>query len=258
MRKPKVKIAYDLIGGKDKAVAIIGVSYKSNSKIAKEIIKRHKAVKSVLKKLGERKGKFRLYPVKLLAGDKDTEVIHKEHGYFLKLDPQKVFFSPREGEERQKIARMVKQGELVLVMFCGAGPFVVAIAKNSKAEKIVGIDINPEAVKYAKENIRINKIHNAEIFLGDVRGFRGGRFDRIIMPLAEGAIDYLDVAFAHSKKGTIIHLYGLSSDPLLRDFEEMTKQIAREYNFKIKILRKEKVLPYAPRVLKVRFDLKVL
>ena len=115
-----------------------------------------------------------------------------------------------------------------------------------------------QIVKYAKENIRINNIHNAEIFLGDVRGFRGGKFDRIIMPLAEGAIDYLDVAFAHAKRNTIIHLYGLSSDPLLRDFEEMTKQIAREYNFKIKILKKERVLPYAPGVLKVRFDLKVV
>ena len=250
-----MRIAYDLIGNKEKAVEIIG---EGGLKTAKEIMERHKAVKSVLKKLGERKGKYRLYPTKLIAGDKDTEVVHKEHGYFLKLDPQKVFFSSREGEERQRIANMVKSGDNVLVMFCGVAPFVVAIAKNSKAGKIIGIDINPEAVKYAKENIRINNIHNAEIFLGDVRGFRGGKFDRIIMPLAEGAIDYLDVAFAHAKRNTIIHLYGLSSDPLLRDFEEMTKQIAREYNFKIKILKKERVLPYAPRVLKVRFDLKVI
>jgi tRNA (guanine37-N1)-methyltransferase len=258
MSKVEDRIAYDLVGNREKAVAIIGANYKANLKIAKEIMRRHKAVKSVLKKLAERKGKFRLYPVKLILGDKNTEVIHKEYGYSLKIDPQKVYFSPREGEERQRIAKATGRGERVLVMFCGAGPYIVAIAKTGKAEKVIGIDINPEAVKYAKENLRINKISNAEVFLGDVRNFRGGKFDRIVMPLAEGAIDYLDVAYAHTKKSGVIHLYGLSSSQNLKDFEETIKQIAKDYNFKLKIIGKEKVLPYAPRVLKVRFDLKVL
>ena len=253
-----MRIAYDLIGNKEKAVAIIGANYKTGSKIAKEIMRRHKSVKSVLKKLAERTGKYRLYPVKIIAGKKNTEVVHKEYGYFLKLDPQKVFFSPREGEERQRIASMVKAGEIVLVMFCGAAPYPIAIAKKGKAEKIIGIDINPEAVRYAKENIKLNKLSNIEIFLGDVRNFKHEKFDRIIMPLAEGAIDYLDAAFAHAKRNSVIHLYGLSSDPSMKDFEETIKHIAKEHKFRFKILRKEKVLPYAPRVLKVRFDLKVL
>ncbi len=142
-------------------------------------------------------------------------------------------------------------------MFCGCGPYIIAIKKANPDVEVVGIDINPEAVKYAEENLKLNKT-KAKIILGDVRDFREGKFDRIIMPLAEGAVDYLDVAFAHSKKNTIIHLYGLSSSQDLKDFEENLKQIAKEYNFKFKILKKEKVLPYAPRVLKVRFDLKVL
>lgn len=264
MRKAAVKrgmerIAFDVIGNKEKAVAIFGANYPKNEKrIAKEIMERQKNVKSVLKKLAERKGEYRLYPCKLVLGDKNTEVVHREYGYFLKLDPQKVYFSPREGEERQRIAEMIKKGEKVLVMFCGAGPYIIAIGKKRKAKEIIGVDINPKAVKYAKENLRLNKIYNADIILEDVRKFKGGRFDRIVMPLAEGAIDYLDVAFAHAKKNTIIHLYGLSSSPDLKDFEENIKQIAKEYNFKFKILKKEKVLPYAPRVLKVRFDLKTL
>lgn len=264
MRKAAIKrgmerIAFDVIGSKEKSVAIIGTNYpKKEKRIAEEIMRRHKSVRSVLKKLAERKGKFRLYPCKLILGDKNTEVIHKEYGYFLKLDPQKVYFSPREGEERQRIAGMVKKGESVLVMFCGAGPYIVAIAKRKKAERIVGIDINPEAVKYAKENFRLNRINNAEVFLGDVRRFRDGKFDRIVMPLAEGAIDFLNVAFAHTKKNSIIHLYGLSSSPDLKDFEETIKQITKDFNLKFRILKKEKVLPYAPRVLKVRFDLKAL
>jgi tRNA (guanine37-N1)-methyltransferase len=257
MRKPEIRIPYDIIGSKGKQVALVGMNFRMNSKIAKEIMRRHKSVKSVLKKYEKRKGKYRLYPVKLILGNKNTEVIHKEHGYSLKLDPQKVYFSPRESTERQRIADMIKGGERVLVMFCGAAPYIVAIAKRRKAKEIIGIDINPNAVKYAKENLKINKIFNAKIFLGDVREFKIEKFDRIVMPFVEG-INCLDVAFANSKKGTIIHLYGTSSSPDLKDFEETIKSIAEDLNVKFKIIGKEKVLPYAPRVLKVRFDLKVI
>ena len=65
MRKAEIKrgmerIAFDVIGNKERAVAIIGMNYpKNEKKIAEEIMKRHKNVKSVLKKLAERKGKFR-------------------------------------------------------------------------------------------------------------------------------------------------------------------------------------------------------
>ncbi len=256
MSKLEGRIAYDLVGSEKKAVALIWNNFKSNRKIAREIMKRHKAVKSVLKKISVRKGKFRLYRTRLVLGSKNTEVVHKEYGYFLKLDPRRVFFSPREGNERQKISRMIKRGEKVLVMFCGAAPYIIAIAKAKKAEKIVGIEINPIAVRYARENLRLNKISNADIFLGDVRKFKGGKFDRIVMPFIQ-AINYLDVAFAHSKKGTIIHLYGTSSLDM-KDFEETIKSIAKDLKVRLKIIGKEKVLPYAPRVLKVRFDLKVL
>ena len=72
--------------------------------IAKDIMTKTKSVKSVLKKESAREGEFRTRKYKLLAGDKNTEVIHKEHGYSLKLDPQKTYFSVRESTERQRIA----------------------------------------------------------------------------------------------------------------------------------------------------------
>jgi len=259
MRSPKVRIAYDLIGSSDKMVAVIGANYpKADKKIAKEIMKRHKGVKSVLKKLAERKGTYRLYPMKLIEGDKNTEVIHKEYGYLLKVDPRKAYFSPRESTERQRIAEMVKSGERILVMFCGVAPYPIAIAKK-KDVKITGIDINLDAIRYAHKNVHLNKVRNIKLICGDVRYVRRiGKFDRIIMPLAENAIDYLDVAFNHSKKGTIIHVYGLSNKKDFSDFKEKIENIANTYNIKYKIIKKEKVLPYAPRVLKVRFDLKIL
>jgi len=164
-------MSYDIIGDKEKAVALLGVNVKNPRKFAKEIMKRHKNVKSVLQKLSERTDVFRLYPVKLLAGDKNTEVIHKEYGYFLKLDPQKAYFSPRESTERQRIAEMVKPREEILVMFSGICPFPISIAKKQNlVGKIYAIEINPYAHKYAVENVKLNKLENKIIPIsGDVR-----------------------------------------------------------------------------------------
>lgn len=175
-----MRIAYDIIGNKEKAIALLGVNVKNPKKIAKEIMKRHKAVKSVLQKLSERKDKFRLYPCKLIAGEKSTEVIHKEYGYLLKVDPQKAYFSPRESTERQRIAEMVKPREEILVMFSGISPFPVSIAKKQKlVGKIYAIEINPQAHKYAIENVKLNKLEGKIIpILGDVRKVLGESNER--------------------------------------------------------------------------------
>ena len=255
-----MRIAYDIIGSKEKSVALLGVNVKNPGKIAKEIMKRHKAVKSILQKLSERKDTFRLYPCKLIAGEKNTEVIHKEYGCLFKVDPQKAYFSPRESTERQRIAEIVKPREDVLVMFSGVAPYPIAIAKRQTlVSKIYAVELNPAAHKYALENVKLNHLEKKiTLILKDVRKAKEiGKVDRIIMPLVEKAIDYLDVAFSHSKKGTIIHLYGLSKDDF-RDLEEKVEEIAKKHKIKYKIVGRQDVLPYAPRKEKVRLDIKII
>jgi tRNA (guanine37-N1)-methyltransferase len=253
-----MRIAYDIIGDKEKAVALIGVNAKNPKKAAKEIMKRHSNVKSVLQKLAERKDTYRLYPCKLLLGNKNTEVIHKEHGYLIKIDPQKVYFSPREATERQRIVNMVKSGENILVMFSGAAPYAIAIGKKHPDCKITCIEINLKGIEYSEKNIRLNNLHNIKNICADVRNVRNiGKFDRIVMPLVERAIEYLDEAFLHSKKGTIIHLYGLSKENS-EDLEKRVEELAKIYNIKYKIVKRQKVLPYAPRIEKVRLDIKIV
>lgn len=252
-----MRIAYEIIGRREKSVAIISSDVKNPKKAAEEIMKRHKAVLSVLQKTDKRQGKFRLHPSKLIKGKKDTEVIHKENGYLIKVDPKKSYFSPREGTERQRIVEKVKNGERILVLFSGVAPFAIAIGKKYPHNKITCVELNLEAVKYAVKNVRLNKLNNIRNLCWDVRRSRNlGVFDRIIMPLPETAIDFLDVAVLHSKKGTIIHLYGFS-----KGFSELEKKVKEKsdiYNFKYKIVGRQKVLPFSPRVSKNRLDIKVL
>lgn len=241
---------FDIIGNRKKAVAIIDKEEK-----AEDILKKHKNVKSVLLKLTGRTGKYRTYKMKLVKGKRNTEVIHKEYGYSLKLDPKKVYFSPREAEERQRISKKVKSGERILIMFSGVSAFAIAIAKKKNSD-IICIEINKKAVEYADENTRINKLKGRiENINADIRKVykKLGKFDRILMPLPESAYKYLDTAFFCSKKNTIIHLYGISDENNFKDLVEKVKK----HKKKIRILRKQKVLPFGVRMYKIRLDIKL-
>ena len=252
-----MRIAYDLIGSKEKAVAIIDSKHIKNLRAAaKEIMKRHNNVKSVLAR-GARYGKYRKYAAKVIAGSKDTEVYHKEYGYVLKLDPQKVYFSPREANERNQIAEIVKKNERILILFSGIAPRAIAIAKQKPNCKIVCVDANPDAVKYADLNCRINNVENVENICSDVTKVKLGKFDRIMMPLPESAHKFLKIALKHAKKGGVIHIYGVSKEKkVFSDFEHTVKTALKGKRFKI--VGRKRVLPFAPHKWKVRFDLKVI
>jgi len=262
----KTPSSYDIIGSKEKAVAIVEIPedlQKKEKEIANQILTRHKNVKSILKKVSERKGIHRTTEYELLAGDPNTEVIHKEHYCKFKLDPKLVYFSPREGTERLRIANQVKPKETVMLMFAGIGVYAIIIAKKQpKVDKIISIEINPSAYEYMKENIRINKLGN-KIFpiLGDVKVKSKewyGEFDRVIMPLPHNAWKFLDSAFKCLKSHGIIHMYIIEKEENIKNkvreiMNKFSNKIKRKPSYKIK-----KVLPYAPRTYKYRVDIKIL
>lgn len=139
---------------------------------------------------------------------------------------------------------MVEPNESILIMFSGVAPYALAIKKIQKNCKITCVEINPEAVKYADENVKLNKMTEIKNICGDVRKVELKNYDRVIMPLPETAIDYLDLAKEHCKG--IVHLYGFAKDP-----KEITSQIDGE------IIKIQKVLPFGPGIFKMRFDIKV-
>jgi len=216
----------DIIGSREKAVAIIE---KGGKKEALELMERYANVKSVLKKQGGRSGVFRIYKMRLLAGDRNTEVVHREYGMLFRIDPRKAYFSPREAEERQRIAALAKDGERILVMFSGIAPYAIAIAKQKNCE-IVCVEINKKAVEYADENLKINKLSGSiENICADIKKVykKIGKFDRILMPLPETADKFLPEAFAVAKKGAVIQLYGVSEEKnIFRDLEDKVKKIS--------------------------------
>ncbi len=254
--------SYDLIGN----IAIIEIPEgleKKEKQIADAILKTNKRLKVVAKKLGKIDTELRIRPLKVIAGENRTETIYTEHGCKMKLDAAKVYFSVRLSTERKRIAGLVKPGENILALFAGVGPFPLVISKKQPKTNIIAIELNPEGVRYMKENIELNKAKNITAEQGDARKIVLEKYqnfaDRILMPLPRSADKFLDVAIAGARNGCIIHIYNFA--PIENPYDEIEKKIFREAKkagVKVEILNKKIVRPYAPKIVQVVVDFKVM
>ena len=205
--------SYDIIGN----IAIIRLTKETQEhkkKIAQAVMSSHTNVKTVLAQTNGVAGKFRLRKLVHVAGEKKTSTTHKESECVLKVDVEKCYFSPRLLHERMRIVQQVKEGDVVVNMFAGVGCFSILIAKHANAKKVYSIDVNPTAVRYMKENIRMNRTFGKVIsILGDAKEVitknLRHRADRVLMPLPEKALMYLPFALLALKRhGGWIHFYG--------------------------------------------------
>ena len=212
LNEEELKIApssFDVVG--DIAVIEIPKELERKEKKIAEKLLEFKQINTVLKKEGKVKNEYRVRKLKYMGGEKKKETVHTEYGCRFKLNLEKVYFSPRLSNERNRIVNQVKKDEKVLVMFAGIGPYAIQIAKRSRAGIVYAVELNPEAVKYMKENLKLNKVQEkVKVFDGDVRKIVPGlneKFDRIIMPLPKGAKNFLDIVKSVAKKNSIIHFY---------------------------------------------------
>jgi tRNA (guanine37-N1)-methyltransferase len=249
--------SFDIIGD----IAIVEIPdalVNKENEIGAALLQVQKNVRTVLKKLGPMEGEFRVRRLKVIAGEDRTETTYREGGVPMKLDVAKVYFSVRLASERKRIAELVRRCERVLVLFAGVGPFAFAIAKKRPDAKITAVEINPEAVRYLKENIGLNKFKNIKPLEGDARAFKYENFDRVIMPLPKSAEDFLDVAFAGVKDGGTVHFYTFAdaNDPFGEALEKAELKAGKS-GVSVEISGQRVVRPYSPLIVQVVLDLVV-
>jgi len=226
--------SYDIIGD----IAIIRVPERlkpQNAIIGEAILQTHKHVKTVLRQASAVSGDFRLRQLEWISGEKRTETLYKEFGCVFRVDLDECYFSPRLSFERMRITRKVQVRETVLNMFAGVGTFSILMAKWGGAETVYSIDVNPSAVKFMQENIRLNRVQGQVVpILGDskqvINEHLKSRADRVVMPLPEKAYQYLDSAvMALKPAGGWIHYY---------DFEHASKKENPIEKVRIKVSEK--------------------
>lgn len=227
----KVYNSFDVVG--DIAIIKLPLASKELAKsVAKAIMGVNKNVKTVLLQESPVAGDFRLRRLTHVAGENKTSTIHKESECLFSVDVAKCYFSPRLSYERMRIAKMVKPNETVVNMFAGVGCFSIMTAKQASPAKVFSIDVNPVAVQFMQENIRLNRVYGKVIpLLGDSKEIINSRLqrvaDRVLMPLPEKALEYLPCAVSALKtSGGWIHYHG---------FEHATKTESPTEKAKLKI-----------------------
>jgi len=265
-----LKPSYEIVGDIAVLTDVDSINERNEQLVAHALMSLHKNIKVVAKRISPVEGVFRKRKVEIIAGDNRTETMHKENGCRYKLDLERVYFNPRLASERNRVASQVQSSkEEIVDMFAGVGSFSIQIVKRALQSHVAAIDINPDAVRYLRENIKLNGVRNIEAIEGDIREiyvkFRN-KADRMIMNLPKSAYLFLQEALSMLKsRGGIIHFYDVESSysdasgekrksletAITKAKEKLTAKIEevceREgFQFQLNILEARKVKPYAP------------
>lgn len=196
---------HELVGG-------IAIMQENDPQGAEQLLASRPSLHTVVFAEGEVHGEYRTREFSILAGRPATRTLVTEHGHSFAVDLAGAYFSARLSTERQRILSQVKEGELVLDMFAGVGPFAITLARQ--ASLVVASDLNPKAVALMMENLDRNRVDNALPLLMDARHLTRvlpWKFDRIVMNLPLAGAEFLPDAFRLIRPGGTIHFYSLVS-----------------------------------------------
>ena len=231
---------------------IIGETLLEQVKIAKSVFYQSSAVE----------GDFRTRNLEILAGEDNTETEYKEFGCRFTVDVENAFFSPRLSTERERIANLIQDGEVMTNMFAGVGMFSIMAAKKKKCT-VFSLDINPVASKLCEKNIKQNKL------AGDVISINGDsteiikeqlvdKSDRTLMLLPERSDEFLESAISTTKNNGIIHYYSHIHADKKSDAGKLSeKHYLSVTPVKSEILSSKIVRPVGPRYYQTVVDVKI-
>ena len=253
--------AFDQIG--DIIIVRIPDSLISKKKvIGKTLLEQVSTANTVFYQSSPVEGDFRTRQLEVIAGEDKTQTEYKENGCRFIVDVEKAFFSPRLSTERERIAGLVNENEVVINMFGGVGMFSLLAAKDTTCT-VYNIDINPVAAQLCKENTRINKLKGEVISLnGDasqiINEQLSGKADRVLMLLPERSDEFLDSALTGLKNNGIIHYYSHIHAEKKQDAPKLSEEhFLSVNNSNAEIITSRNVRPVGPRFYQTVVDVKI-
>ncbi len=247
---------YDLYGN----MAVVDGEPAAAKKMAGMLMDANKNIKTVLRKGGAVSGRYRTRKFIHVLGKRNYVADYRENGCEFRFDIRKAFFSTRLAFERKRISDLVKDGENVVVMFAGVGPYAIEIAKRCRKSRVVAIELNAAACKYMRGNIALNKTGNVVCEQGDVSRFSrkyAGFADRIVMPLPKDAFDFLKVAVRMAGRRCTIHLYLFCPNDKVDETIKMTKDFLARNGARTVGISHRIVRPYSSRETEIVLDIRV-
>jgi tRNA (guanine37-N1)-methyltransferase len=128
---------------------------------------------------------------------------------------------------------------------------------------IYGLDKNPDAVRYAEYNIRVNKVldkvelinMDSEKVEEEILAKRRVKADRVIMNLPFQAYRFFKAALRIINKQGVIHYYDIIKEEDLQGRLDYLNNIAREEEASIKTLMIKRIKSYSPREFYIGVDI---
>lgn len=121
----------------------------------------------------------------------------------------------------------IKKEDIILDAFCGVGTIGQYVSKYCK--KVYGVDIIEEAIKDAKENLKLNKIKNCHYEVGDVAKVipklknEGIKFDVAIVDPPRKGLESLARELVKTNSQKIIYV-SCNPSTLAKDLKILTKK----------------------------------
>ncbi|MHA7733290.1 class I SAM-dependent methyltransferase [Nitrosopumilus sp. S6] len=221
-----------------------------------------KIVRSVFYQASAVEGDFRTRNLEVIAGEDNTETEYKEFGCKFTVDVENAFFSPRLSTERDRIANLIQEGEVMTNMFAGVGMFSIIAAKKKRCT-VYSLDINPIASKLCERNIKLNKLAGEVVSInGDATQIINEQLidksDRTLMLLPERSDEFLESAIKTTKDGGIIHYYSHIHADKKSDAGKLSEEHYLQVSpIKSEILGSKIVRPVGPRYYQTVVDVKI-
>ena len=209
------------------------LSAEEAGEVGEALLAMHGGADTVLAREGI-EGEHREPSVEVIAGEGDTETVHREHGTEYALDLAAVMFSPGNKAERARMGEAVSADERILDAFAGVGYFTLPMARAGA--RVTAIERNPAAFQYLLENAMRNGVTDrVEAYRGDCRDVvpaLEGDFDRAVMGYYE-AHEYLDTVLPALAPGATLHMHEATPEVLVPDrpvgrLEDAAERAGRE------------------------------
>lgn len=253
--EPLLPRSFDVVG--DVAILRLEGELKPYEEaIGSAFLKAHKHIRTVAVDEGVR-GRLRQRRLRVVAGRKSMQTVHREHGLLLAVDPAEVYFSPRMAGERWRVTQQVRKGEVDIDAFCGVGPFALQLARRG-AKVVYAIDSNPRAIELLRENMRVNRIDNVIPMQGDAKELlpKAERADRIVLDFPQDPLPYFAAAFQALKDGGILHYYEiLERAEVEARIERLRGELPR--GSRLEVLNLREVRGYSPTQAHFALDLRI-
>ncbi len=212
-------------------VVVVGGSpiMPSKNNFAKALVKEHPYITSVVFNVNNRK-------TSMVLGSQETIIMGK--GYIedtlcdisFRISPKSFFqVNAIQAEKMFKKAMSLaalKGQENVLDAYCGIG--TIGLIASKHAGEVIGIELNPDAVKDAQHNAKRNSITNAQFYQGDAGEFmvemanEGETLDAVFMdPPRAGSDENFLKSLVKLSPAKVIYI-SCNPETLARDLDYLT------------------------------------